>query len=80
MVNSYIQICKPKEIYDFVVGRSKKAAEIIKNDILNKTREIIFINQYQQDEFEPSFRRIIVRDYKILYFLIENTFYFPVFI
>ncbi|MBZ9729169.1 type II toxin-antitoxin system RelE/ParE family toxin [Salegentibacter sp. JZCK2] len=62
-----------KEVYDFVSCKSKKAAKIIKNDILKEVSEIVFINQYQLDEIEPSFRRIIVRDYKILYFSIRNT-------
>ena len=62
-------------MYDFIACKSKKSAKIIKNDILKEVSEIVFINQYQRDEIEPSFRRIIVRDYKILYFSVENTIY-----
>jgi hypothetical protein len=35
--------------------------------MLRATKELQFAEQYQQDEIEPEFRRIIVRHYKLLY-------------
>ncbi|WP_414655405.1 type II toxin-antitoxin system RelE/ParE family toxin [Flavobacterium azizsancarii] len=47
--------------------RSVQSAHNIKNDILKITKDIHFTEQYQKDEIESEYRRIIVRDYKILY-------------
>lgn len=43
------------------------ASEIVKRDIINASKSIVFPEQYQQDDIFPKYRRIIVRDYKILY-------------
>lgn len=42
------------------------------NDILKSSKDLVFTKQYQQDEIEPDFRRIIVRQYKLIY-TTENT-------
>jgi len=34
---------------------------------------LVFAKQYQQDEIEPEFRRIIVRHYKLIYTIEEDT-------
>lgn len=47
--------------------KSLQVAQNVKNDILKATRELHFVEQYQRDEIEPEYRRIIVRDYKLLY-------------
>ena len=44
-----------------------QGAKNVKNDILKASREITFVAQYQQDEIQPEYRRIIVRHYKLLY-------------
>lgn len=44
-----------------------KIAQNIKKAILQATREIKFAEQYQIDDFNPAYRRIIVKNYKILY-------------
>jgi hypothetical protein len=33
----------------------------------------VYSNQYQIDELFPEFRRIVVRDYKVLYKEVENV-------
>jgi plasmid stabilization system protein ParE len=61
-----------KAIFDFYKIKSLSSAKNVKNDILNATRNIVFSKQYQQDEVEPDFRRIIVRHYKVIYRVSEN--------
>ena len=56
-----------KELYKFYKKKSPQSAKNIKNDILKATKELVFSKQHQADEIEPSFRRIIVSHYKIIY-------------
>ncbi|MFH7005536.1 type II toxin-antitoxin system RelE/ParE family toxin [Flavobacterium bizetiae] len=56
-----------RTIYNYYKEKSLQGAINVKNDILSSTKSIHFIEQYQKDEIEPEYRRIIVRDYKILY-------------
>ena len=58
-----------KSIHDYLKYEKKtpQGAANVKKDILQATREVIFKNQYQRDEIEPEYRRIIVRHYKLLY-------------
>ncbi|MCD0464858.1 type II toxin-antitoxin system RelE/ParE family toxin [Flavobacterium sp. ENC] len=56
-----------KSIYNYYKEKSIQGANNVKNDILASTKKIHFVEQYQKDEIEPEYRRIIVRDYKILY-------------
>ncbi|MFV5693576.1 type II toxin-antitoxin system RelE/ParE family toxin [Flavobacterium sp. LT1R49] len=56
-----------KTIFDYYKEKSVQGATNVKDDILKITRELRYIEQYQQDEIEPEFRRIIIRDYKLLY-------------
>jgi len=57
-----------KLIYDFIKLKSPKGAKNVIGDILSETKNIKFAQQYQVDEIlgEP-FRRIVVRNYKIIY-------------
>jgi plasmid stabilization system protein ParE len=43
------------------------AYEIVKKEIIDSSKKIIFSEQYQADDIFPEYRRIIVREYKILY-------------
>lgn len=54
--------------------KSKQAAQNVVADILFTIRGIKYINQYQIDVFlgEP-YRRIIVRDYKVVYKKDDNN-------
>lgn len=56
-----------KAIFEYYKVKSLQGAQNVKNDILKASRELHFVEQYQQDEIEPEYRRIIVRDYKLLY-------------
>ena len=56
-----------KAIYENYKVKSLQAAKTLKDEILQTTKELYFAGQYQKDEIESEFRRIIVRHYKILY-------------
>lgn len=56
-----------KTIFNFYKEKSVQGANNVKNDILKTTKNIRFSEQYQKDEIESEYRRIVVRDYKILY-------------
>ena len=57
-----------KIIHDFIALKSKQGAKNVIRDIVNQSKKIHFGEQYQVDEIigEP-FRRMIVRNYKIIY-------------
>jgi plasmid stabilization system protein ParE len=56
-----------KTIFNYYKEKSLQGANKVKDDILRSTNALHFTEQYQKDEIEPEYRRIIVRDYKILY-------------
>jgi plasmid stabilization system protein ParE len=56
-----------KVIYENYKVKSLQGAKTLKDEILLVTKELHFAGQYQKDEIEPEFRRIIVRHYKLLY-------------
>jgi plasmid stabilization system protein ParE len=56
-----------KTIYQIYKLKSLQDAKSIKDEILQATKSLHFGGQYQKDEIEPEFRRIIVRHFKILY-------------
>ena len=56
-----------KTIFNYYKEKSVQGAKNVKDDILKVTSKIHFAEQYQNDEIEPEYRKIIVRDYKILY-------------
>lgn len=62
-------------IYNFYKEKSVQGANNIKNEILDTTKKIHFSEQYQKDDIEPEYRRIIVRDYKVLYLEENNVIY-----
>lgn len=64
-----------KIIYNYYKEKSVQGADSIKSEILNATKNIRFSEQYQKDEIEPEFRRIIVRHYKILYLAEDEVIY-----
>lgn len=57
-----------KLIFDYLKIKSKQGAKNVLSDIISNIKNIRFVAQYQVDEFlgEP-YRRIIVRNYKIIY-------------
>lgn len=58
-----------KQIHDYLKYEKKtpQGAANVKRDILTASREVTFVEQYQKDEIDPQYRRIIVRHYKLLY-------------
>ena len=60
-----------KSIYNYYFDLSEQAAEHIKRDILDKVATLRFVKQYQVDDINPGYRRIIVRHYKVVY-KVEN--------
>ncbi len=57
-----------KLIFDFLYLKSPQGAINVVREIVSQSKNIHFTEQYQVDEFlgEP-YRRMIVRDYKIIY-------------
>ncbi|GEC71036.1 Plasmid stabilization system protein ParE [Flavobacterium flevense] len=62
-----------KAIFNYYKIASPQAAKNIKDTFLNTASELVFSKQYQQDEIEPEFRRIIISHYKLIYTIEENT-------
>ena len=56
-----------KGIYDYYKEDSLQGAKNVKSDLLRSPKTILFSKQYQVDEINPNYRRIVVRDYKVLY-------------
>jgi len=51
------------------------ARKIVRKDIIDASNTIVFGEQYQQDNIFPEYKRIIVRDYKILYKELKGVAY-----
>jgi plasmid stabilization system protein ParE len=62
-----------KNIYAFYKEKSLQGAKNVKSDILQSPKAIHFSKQYQLDDINPNYRRIVVRDYKLLYKEKGNT-------
>jgi plasmid stabilization system protein ParE len=57
-----------KIIYYYLLKKnSKKAALSIRNEIFLTSRSIVFPKQFQVDEIHSKYRRMVIRNYKILY-------------
>ena len=56
-----------KAIKNYYKPKSTQSAKNIISEILIATREIHFVQQFQKDETDFENRRIIVKNYKILY-------------
>lgn len=56
-----------KSIYDYYKYRSPQGAKNVKSDLLKSPKTILFAKQYQVDEINPKYRRIVVRHFKVLY-------------
>lgn len=61
-----------REIYDYYKDKSPQGAKNVRIDLLNAPKKIVFANQYQEDEINPKYRRIVVRHYKVLYLVKDN--------
>jgi len=56
-----------KDIYDYYKEKSLQGAKNVKTDLLQSPKTIHFSKQYQVDDINPKYHRIVVRDYKVLY-------------
>lgn len=56
-----------KAIFDFYKLKSPQGAERLKHHILMSPKAILFSKQFQVDDINPKYRRIVVRDFKVLY-------------
>ncbi|PRX52560.1 type II toxin-antitoxin system RelE/ParE family toxin [Salegentibacter salegens] len=58
-----------QKIHDYFKFEKKtpQGAKSIIQDILKATKEITFPAQYQIEETNPKYRRIVIRHYKIIY-------------
>ncbi len=61
-----------KKIYEFYKPKSLQGAKNVRKDLLHSPKTISFPEQYQVDEINPKYRRIVVRDYKVLFRVVEN--------
>jgi len=55
------------EVLDYRYDENPTARKIVRTDIIQASMNITYPKQFQKDEIFPDYRRIIVRDYKILY-------------
>lgn len=57
-----------KKIYDYFKEKSPQGAKNVRTDLLQSPKTIYFSKQYQVDDINPKYRRIVVRGrYKVLY-------------
>jgi len=61
------------DIYLYHLQFSKSNALKLKKLILNAPKTIVFSKQYQIDEINPKYRRLIVKQYKLIYLEINNA-------
>ena len=65
-----------KDIYKHWKKKSVQGAKNVRSDILNSPKTIYYAKQYQIDDINPKYRRIVVRTYyKVLYRETKNTIY-----
>jgi addiction module RelE/StbE family toxin len=65
-----------KDIYiSLKKATSKEKAEKIIHELFNCTDNIVFAEQFQLDEYRFDCRRIIIRNYKVLYQIKENSIF-----
>ncbi len=56
-----------KSVFDFHAVNSEKSAHNIVDKIVKTADAIVFSKQYQLDDINPNYRRMISGHYKILY-------------
>lgn len=56
-----------KEILNYRYKNIPSARTAVRSAIISASKNIVFYTQYQNDEIFPQYRRIYVRDYKLLY-------------
>lgn len=56
-----------KDIYDFIKNKSSQGAKNVISDIRTATKSVHFSNQNENEWYNSKYKKIIVRNYKILY-------------
>ncbi len=56
-----------RDIFDYYKTKSVQGAKNVRTDLVQAPKTIRFAEQYQQDDINPKYRRIVVRDFKVLY-------------
>ncbi|MBT3423269.1 MAG: type II toxin-antitoxin system RelE/ParE family toxin [Bacteroidetes bacterium] len=64
-----------KSIYDYYKDKSLQGAKNVTTELLESPKTIRFAKQYQLDNINPKYRRIIIRDYKVLYREAKESIY-----
>jgi len=65
-----------KNVYEYWKKKSVQGAKNVRSDILKSPKTIYCAKQYQVDDINPKYRRIVVRTYyKVLYRETKNTIY-----
>jgi len=78
LVVSWTQNAKEdlKEIYISLKKEvSKETALKIRDELFDCTDSIFFVEQFQLDEYRLDCRRIIIRNYKVLYQFKDNSIF-----
>ena len=58
--------------YEFYFEKSPEVAFQLIQVIVLETEKLVFAKQFQLNEINPNYRRIIIGNYKVLYRIIEN--------
>lgn len=58
-----------KQIHDYLKYEKKtpQGAANVKNDLIRASKEVTYFEQYQKDDINPNYRRMVVRHYKLIY-------------
>lgn len=64
-----------RDIYNYYKEKSPQGAANVRSDLLQSLGTLRFTKQYQLDDINPKYRRIVVRDYKVLYVEREGVIY-----
>lgn len=57
----------------FYKDKSPQGAVKVRDELLESPKRIVFAAQYQVDDVNPRYRRIVVRDFKVLYRVNNST-------
>ena len=64
-----------ERIYQYHLTFSQQGAATVREEILQTVSALQFTKQYQVDELNLNFRRMVVRNYKIMYNVKGNEVY-----
>ncbi|SFO26874.1 addiction module toxin, RelE/StbE family [Paenimyroides ummariense] len=56
-----------KDIFDFIKKQSVQSAKNVISDIRNAPKSVHFLHQNEKEYYNNKYRRIIIRNYKVLY-------------